>query len=178
MEEILIFYSMISDSVKDKEIKLHGPFIHFKINESNINQYVFKKDKFDAERKYLSKYLREKSPDKIPMFWFAEIENIKKNMNDEIDLKKDINKYISFVEVNNLNESFNKYKSDNGLDDDVKTYVSFVQQIGMSKQFMDYFVAESKFEKIKNNAFILAGMHFEEKFKVMSENYSICSRKK
>jgi len=78
---IYIFYSLVSED-KTEGLKMKGPYIHSKpdgfdqSNESEEELYVFNKEQFAEERKFLSKYLRERSPDKLSIFYMVPVSSV------------------------------------------------------------------------------------------------------
>lgn len=180
MTQIFIFYAMISELIKEQEIKLHGPFIHFKISEDHKNKYLFQQDEFNEEKRYLSKYLREKSSDKIPTFHKIDYDKAIQGININLSIM-DFNsfknfQYIDFLKQNNFYEKYCHFL--NNKPDNIVTCCDFIKSINLVDQFMNHVNEEIKFEKIKRNAFTMAMEYFNKKYEIMSENYSICSKKK
>jgi len=69
-KSIYIFYALISED-KNDGLKIQGPYIHSRPNpgeDVDEELFVFDDDQFKEERKFLSKYLRERNPDKLSIF--------------------------------------------------------------------------------------------------------------
>lgn len=152
MPKIFIFYSLVSEE-KNKQLKLHGPYIHYKVNPDNSDEpiYLFDKDDYIRERKYLSKFLREKSPGKVAVFHFVGCHN---------------DKHITVI-------------CECGWRANADVELSG-KQISCSScgRILDIPAMNSLFESTRRKAMVTAEEHFEKKFENMKSNYQICMRKK
>lgn len=69
-QPIYIFYALISED-KTEGVKMHGPYIHSKPNANgNDDKYIFDKEDWNDERRFLSKFLREKYPQRLPILHY------------------------------------------------------------------------------------------------------------
>lgn len=151
MKLIYIFYTLIVED-KSKELKMHGPFIHHKPESDKIGwpAYVFNKDDFNEERKFLSKFLRTKNPSKISTFHHIEIDE------PEIEFKCKCGHQMN-LHITECGNDFvcSSCNTNDSLDELI--------EIGFSA---------------KESALLQAYEHFEKHFKRMEENYKICNRKR
>jgi len=146
----MIFYSLISEE-KNKKLKLHGPFIHYKVDDRGDYIYLFEKENYMKEKQYLSKILREKSALKVPIYHFVGCEH------DPVNCVCD--------------------KCENRFQVNVDRAGSVVVCNSCSNEFEAPNISKT-FETIRRQAMFDAEEFFEKKFDNLKENYAICMRSK
>lgn len=75
---IYIFYILVSEE-KNRTLKMQGPFIHRKPKEKESDEklkFIFKKNEYDKEKRFLSKWLREREPNKTSLFHSIEASDL------------------------------------------------------------------------------------------------------
>lgn len=146
---ISIFYSLISEDKVDgvQTLKMHGPFIHSRPHEDSAS-FVFELDDFKSERRFLSKFLRERYSNRISIFHYLPVDD------SLISLScSSCNEQQSFTELYGPKWVCSSCNADNEVDnyDDINLRA---RQSGMME----------------------AQVYFEKKFEQMNENYTICNR--
>lgn len=152
-QEIYIFYILVSEE-KNKKLKMQGPFIHRKPEEKEPDEkrrFIFKKEDYFEEKRFLSKWLRERKPNMTSLFHYINAESL-----DEVNVEcKCGNNFNNKAKENEI-----KYKCsvcDRIISvPDIKTVLDNRQQSAMLKAYE----------------------FFEDKFQQMEQNYKICMRKR
>lgn len=151
-DNIFIFYALISEE-KNKVIKMQGPYIHRKPDEKEDDsdlKYVFNKDEFNDERKFLTKWLRERNPDKTSLFFFTDANDL----------------HIANTNCNNCGNSFNV--DINRIKVKCPTCSSVIELPTRSKEM----------DKKRQSAMVKAFDYFDKKYEIIKTNYRICTRKR
>lgn len=152
---IYICYALVSED-KNSTLKMQGPYIHSKPEQCGYNNkeelFIFEDSDFKKERKFLSKFLREKHPDKLSIFHKVMVDS------------------VSGLSLTCSNCS-TKVTLPRGFND--STWVCpTCNAINEIKNFLELNL------EIRQRGMMKAQEYFDRRFDQMNENYSICNRTK
>ena len=180
MSKIFIFYALIEEG-KGKQLSLNGPFIHYKPTEDSSQlpeeNYLFDKEDYNSEKRFLSRMLRQKSPAKISIFHYYDLSvdssfNVKCStcgMTYTVGIDKCGGSIIcGACETKRLNKIERYEKSG-----DKKS----LEKVG-EKVLIKIPTLEEVGEKVRQRAMFEAEDYFENKFEQMKNNYAVCNRKR
>lgn len=147
-DPIYIFYALISEE-KSNGLKIHGPFIHSKPHCDDESAYIFDKSEYKEERKFLSKFLREKHQNRLSIFHYISLSSASKiSVSCDCGFKTHLPE--DYVKNNWLCPSC-------GNDNVIENF------------------AELKI-RARRMSMLDAQEYFEKKFEQMEENFAICNR--
>lgn len=153
MSRIYIFYAQISEQ-KSKNLRLHGPFIHYRHNKSNViddDDYIFNDEEYTTEKKFLIKYLRTKYPHRITLFHRINLPNC-------------------FEKIWQCDCGYSHPVGEDNTRCNAKC-----GQCGERLYVLDESEIKSRF---RQRSLLDAKDYFDSKFEIMQDNYEICSRRK
>jgi hypothetical protein len=181
MNKIYIFYALIEEG-KNKQLNLNGPFIHYrpaKGEQLEEEDYLFDKESYIEEKKYLSRLLRQKSPAKISIFHYYDATGVEK-----ITIKCDSCGQTHTVGTDRCGSTLicstceSKRQRKIKMNEEKEARKSGrLEEVGSPKQLVIPSLKDVS-EKTRQRAMFEAEDYFENKFQQMSNNYAICNRKR
>lgn len=151
---IYICYALITEE-KNNLLKMQGPYIHSRPKQSceyedEEELFVFEDNEFSKERRFLSRFLREKHPDKLSIFHKVAVDSVS---NIGITCRNCSAKTL-------LPDGFHKPKWCCPNCDTINEIENF-SELNL---------------KIRQCGMMNAQEFFDKRFNQMHENYTICNR--